>query len=65
MHNMLYRSRYILRQFRPFVRFYHEEAFIIGSTPDSSSPVYQVKKNIFMYFIILFCNSCVSFSLSL
>ncbi|KAL6443733.1 hypothetical protein ACFW04_001668 [Cataglyphis niger] len=38
---MLYRSRYILRQFRPFVRFYHEEAFIIGTTPDSSSPVYQ------------------------
>lgn len=51
---MLYRSRYILRQFRPFVRFYHEEAFIIGTTPDSSSSVYQVKKNIrvFYYFVL-------------
>ncbi|XP_070166366.1 methylcrotonoyl-CoA carboxylase beta chain, mitochondrial isoform X1 [Polyergus mexicanus] len=38
---MLYRSRYILRQFRPFVRLYHEEASVIGSTPDSSSPIYQ------------------------
>lgn len=38
---MLYRSRYILRQFQSFVRFYHEEASVIGSTPNSSSPIYQ------------------------
>ncbi|XP_071553298.1 methylcrotonoyl-CoA carboxylase beta chain, mitochondrial isoform X1 [Temnothorax nylanderi] len=38
---MLRRSRYLLRHFRPFVRFYHEEASVIGSTPDTSSPVYQ------------------------
>lgn len=31
----------MLRQFQPFMRFYHEEASIIGSTPNSSSPIYQ------------------------
>lgn len=40
---MLYKSRYILRQFQLFVRFYHEEASVIGSTPNSNSPIYQVK----------------------
>ncbi|KYM98658.1 PREDICTED: methylcrotonoyl-CoA carboxylase beta chain, mitochondrial [Cyphomyrmex costatus] len=39
---MLQRSRYLLRYFRPFgVRFYHEEASVVGTTPDTSSPVYQ------------------------
>ncbi|XP_024877910.1 methylcrotonoyl-CoA carboxylase beta chain, mitochondrial [Temnothorax curvispinosus] len=38
---MLRRSRYLLRHFRPSVRFYHEEASVIGSTPDTSSLVYQ------------------------
>ncbi|XP_071651148.1 methylcrotonoyl-CoA carboxylase beta chain, mitochondrial [Temnothorax longispinosus] len=38
---MLRRSRYLLRHFQPSVRFYHEEASVIGSTPDTSSLVYQ------------------------
>ncbi|CAL1686906.1 unnamed protein product [Lasius platythorax] len=38
---MLLRSRYILRKFRLFVRPYHEEASVIGSTQNSSSTIYQ------------------------
>ncbi|XP_012541143.1 methylcrotonoyl-CoA carboxylase beta chain, mitochondrial isoform X1 [Monomorium pharaonis] len=38
---MLNRSRYLLKHFRLFVKFYHEEASVIGTTPDTSSPVYQ------------------------
>ncbi|XP_011157354.1 methylcrotonoyl-CoA carboxylase beta chain, mitochondrial isoform X1 [Solenopsis invicta] len=38
---MLHRSRHLMRYFRPFVRFYHEEGSVIGSTPDTSSSVYQ------------------------
>lgn len=38
---MLYRSRYVLRQFRLIVRSYHEEASVIGSTQDTSSSIYQ------------------------
>lgn len=41
---MLRRSRYVLRHFRPFVRSYYEEASVIGSAPDTSSTVYQVRK---------------------
>ncbi|XP_014472220.1 PREDICTED: methylcrotonoyl-CoA carboxylase beta chain, mitochondrial isoform X2 [Dinoponera quadriceps] len=35
------KNRYALRHFRPFVRFYYEEASVIGNTPDTSSTVYQ------------------------
>ncbi|XP_072748569.1 methylcrotonoyl-CoA carboxylase beta chain, mitochondrial [Anoplolepis gracilipes] len=38
---MLYKSRYILRYFRPFARLYHEEASVIGSTPNFNSSIYQ------------------------
>lgn len=38
---MLYRSRYVLRQYRLIVRSYHEEASVIGSTQDTTSPIYQ------------------------
>ncbi|XP_020281316.1 methylcrotonoyl-CoA carboxylase beta chain, mitochondrial [Pseudomyrmex gracilis] len=38
---MLYKSRYLLRHFRPFVKFYHEDAFVIGNPPDTSSAIYQ------------------------
>ncbi|XP_012230866.1 methylcrotonoyl-CoA carboxylase beta chain, mitochondrial [Linepithema humile] len=38
---MLLKSRYIFKHFRPFVKFYHEEASIIGKVADTSSSVYQ------------------------
>ncbi|KAL6262414.1 hypothetical protein P5V15_007501 [Pogonomyrmex californicus] len=38
---MLCGRRYILRYFRPFVKFYHEEASVIGSAADTNLPVYQ------------------------
>ncbi|KAL0133894.1 hypothetical protein PUN28_001086 [Cardiocondyla obscurior] len=38
---MLHRSRHLFWHFRPFVKSYHEAAFVIGTTPDTSSPIYQ------------------------
>ncbi|EZA50718.1 hypothetical protein DMN91_000770 [Ooceraea biroi] len=38
---MLRRSRCVLKYSRPFVRCFHEEASVIGSTPDTNSSIYQ------------------------
>ncbi|KAH0946714.1 hypothetical protein HN011_000523 [Eciton burchellii] len=38
---MLRRNCCILKYSRPFMRFFHEDASVIGSTPDNNSSIYQ------------------------